>query len=497
MTSMRWFQTGVSPRGAPTFRRAIGRHPVVLFVLALAALSQTGCQSCGPCSNFGNRIKGLRERAFRPFQGLGSGCCGGSLGAEPAPMPYAAPAVIAPGIAPGVVGPGTTIQGSSENLPSDGLEAIPRESKPSAVPGPPAGTDSTGSKSSPGKANYEAFRPKYGNGQARSNALARSLDSSPAPTSRSARGSAPPSAGSGLNALDNLPALDLPREETPPAAPAAARNAGPAPAAETLADLAARVAAKPGDVTVAPGIRRFAGVESKLAGGSLPTAEGLDWLAEKGYKTTLDLREDRDISPAFISDVARRGMRYIALPITAKTVDSDHVSRFHFEISLSDGCPLYFCDTDGTRAGVMWYIRRVTVDKVDPQVARRDAEELGLSDNAFWLAANAYLESVKPSAGVVLPAPVPASKTNAPAPVAPPDSNAPSAPSAGPPPGASADSLDPTAWKPLAAIAVTSLGVPLAYLSRTALTGGLLSIARASLPGPGRSPKSLPGRSDG
>ncbi len=90
-------------------------------------------------------------------------------------------------------------------------------------------------------------------------------------------------------------------------------------------------------------------------------------------------------------------MRYVALPIGVKTVDDDLVSRFNFELSLSNARPLYFCDTDGTRAGMIWYIRRMTVDKVDPQVANREAEELGLSDKAFWLAASTYLETQKPA----------------------------------------------------------------------------------------------------
>jgi hypothetical protein len=185
---------------------------------------------------------------------------------------------------------------------------------------------------------------------------------------------------------------------------------------------------------------------------------------------------------------------------------------------LADARPLYFFDTDGTRAGVMWYVRRVVVDKVDRQVARRDAEELGLSDDKFWLAANAYLDSIaptpapadKPAPAPAAPAPTPAPPVDdaskpapAPAPAPATGANAPPAPSAGPPPGPSADagpqpiSHDPTAWKPLAALVVTGLGVPLAYVSRVAIPPSLVSLAKASLPGPRRSPKSLPGRSDG
>jgi len=480
-------------------------------VLAVAALSQTGCQSgfLGPCSSCGDRFRNLSERVFRPFRGNAGPCCGSDLGVAASPLPYATPSVVTPAPAPA---PSGVLTPAPDSVSTPQLEPIP-----SASPGPPAsGGDSTpsqGAKASPGKANYEALRPKY------RESLSQSRGTRPEPTIRSAQGSPVSQADEEPNPLDNLPPLDLPREVTHADTPPPVAAPGPAPAAETLADLAAKSVSHSGsDVTVAPGIRRIAGVESKLSGGSMPNASGLDWLAEKGYKTVLDLREESEISAAFISDVARRGMRYIALPITVKTVDADHVSRFLFELTLADARPLYFFDTDGTRAGVMWYVRRVVVDKVDRQVARRDAEELGLSDDKFWLAANAYLDSIaptpapadKPAPAPAAPAPTPAPPVDdaskpapAPAPAPATGANAPPAPSAGPPPGPSADagpqpvSHDPTAWKPLAALVVTGLGVPLAYVSRVAIPPSLVSLAKASLPGPRRSPKSLPGRSDG
>jgi protein tyrosine phosphatase (PTP) superfamily phosphohydrolase (DUF442 family) len=463
-------------------------------------------------------MRDLSERMFRPFRNVinGSGTCCGTLGAEPAPpLNYGPGTVVTPGAITVPPGSTTVIPPATESLPSQ-LEPIP-----SATPGPPASggemTPSQGAKSSTGKANYEAYRPRYRDGQSRANALAVRPGAGPEPTPRSAQGTSP---ADETNPLDNLPALDLPRDlsgdgRAPSASPA------PAPAAVGLAELAAAPA---GEVSVAPGLRRFAGLEPKLAGGSLPTPAGLDWLQEKGYKTILDLRDEADISPTFIADVSRRGMRYLALPITVKTVDDDHVARFNFEVSLAEARPLYFCDTDGTRAAVMWYIRRVDVDKVDPVVARRDAEELGSTDSPFWPAANAYLEGKKP-----VPAPVPspspaagsaAPPTSEPAPTSTtftrptppaggtrpvvtvgPGSNAPPPPSAGPAPEVSADAAapdlprDPGSWKPIAALVVTGLGIPLAYVGRSGVAG-VITLARASLPGPGRLQRSLPGGSD-
>jgi protein tyrosine phosphatase (PTP) superfamily phosphohydrolase (DUF442 family) len=244
---------------------------------------------------------------------------------------------------------------------------------------------------------------------------------------------------------------------------------------------------------VAPGIRNFAAVEPKLAGGSLPTTAGLDWLAEKGYKTILDLRESGAVLPSYASEVTSRGLRYVALPITQKTVDSRHLDLFSAELSLSEARPLYFCDTHGDRAGVLWYLRRITVDKVDPQDASREAREMGLRDKEFWLAASRYLESLKPAQ----------SEPALPAPVAEPAEDKPGAdkPAATPP----MSSLEPTldvlhavivasmdlpeaeevvpqeaagslresaAWRPLAALMLTGLGAPLAYWGRSGFPSG-------------------------
>ena len=57
-----------------------------------------------------------------------------------------------------------------------------------------------------------------------------------------------------------------------------------------------------------PGLTRFLAVDLKLAGGSLPSTAGLDWLVEKGYRTLLDLRESSEVPPTFIAEATKRGL---------------------------------------------------------------------------------------------------------------------------------------------------------------------------------------------
>jgi protein tyrosine phosphatase (PTP) superfamily phosphohydrolase (DUF442 family) len=245
------------------------------------------------------------------------------------------------------------------------------------------------------------------------------LISTPVPAARSAHDSSKTVAQSGKaetegdSALDHLPPLDLPGEvteknTTPPVAPAVERKPQTAtPANDPLGGRSPREsgltltgssqpAPDPASTAgPAPGIARFVAVDLRLAGGSAPTTAGLDWLADKGYKTLVDLRDAAETDASFISEATRRGLRYIALPVGLKSIDRDHVARFNFELASGDARPLYFFDSTGTRAGSLWYIRRITVDRVTSQVARREAEDLGLSSNDYWLAATSYLDQLE------------------------------------------------------------------------------------------------------
>ena len=222
--------------------------------------------------------------------------------------------------------------------------------------------------------------------------------------------------------LDNIPPLDLPGDvprssATPPVPPAAepaaepggksaankpdAKSETPAAAASEL-ELTSITLPAPEPATsasVGPGLARFVAVDLKLAGGSLPSPAGLDWLVEKGYRTLLDLRESSEVSPSFIAEVTKRGLRYVALPIGPGSIDREHVDRFAFEVAAGEARPLYFFDSDGTRSGALWYIRRIATDRVDQQVARREAEELGLSDQEYWSAVTKYVSHCHGSNG--------------------------------------------------------------------------------------------------
>jgi protein tyrosine phosphatase (PTP) superfamily phosphohydrolase (DUF442 family) len=349
----------------------------------------------------------------------------------------------------------------------------------------------------------------------------------PEPTPRSARAggrfSSADQAASEPDPLDNIPPFDLPGDVskssvTPPVPPAAqpatprtakpaaeparngvskpdAKSETPAPSADELdlTSLNLPVPEPAPSASIGPGLARFLAVDVKLAGGSLPSTAGLDWLVEKGYRTLLDLRESSEVSPAFISLVTSKGLRYIALPIGAASIDREHVTQFQFEVAAAEARPLYFFDSDGTRAGALWYIRRIANDHVDRQVARREAEELGLLDQAYWSAVTKYVSTLglKPETpaddGTSSHASTARSATSSqPAP----PTNQPSEGSSQPLDAALSNS--PVAWRSFTAVVITCVGLPLAYWSRT-LDHSKGARTPASLPAPAPEPKSVRG----
>ncbi len=568
MFRLRWFRARGINRGKPGLPGGHGRRLMALGLLLAGCLLQTGCQS-GPFSpcGFVGRTTSFLTRPFRH----GCSSCGSEVVADGGCFPSGVPVGVgaAPVVVPGgTVIPGGTTPSNVQDSPTN-LEAVPQASPGSSpVRSYPSNTGSTSTK---GKtSSYETQRgdPRiYGY---TGSSVARSLTSTPVPATRSAQESAqrlasssrdelPAEAaevtGSASSMLDHLPPLDLPgdvteRTVTPPPAPAAPRTLpptrpaatpaaarptapppAPAPSAasspenhaasgrpESEPDPAVTEAGLPGaevsrSTSGAPGIRRFVAVDLKLAAGSAPTPAGLDWLSEKGYKTLVDLRPSSETDLAFIAETARRGLRYVALPVDRTTLDRAHVARFDLEVAMGEARPLYFFDSDGTRAGALWYIRRIAVDRVSNEIARREAESLGLKNEEYWTAARQYLEHLeqertqarRESTTSTDPAPPP-SATASPDRAASNEQTRPSHAALVPPLSASASRsllsshlptpsypapVQSTGWQPYAAILATGVGLPLALWGRSAVPV-ILTRTLASLPAPARRSRALP-----
>ncbi len=436
MSHLDWMKVDGATRGTPRrVHTRRGRHRLALGLLSCMALVLSGCQS-GPFSNGGCRTcGGFFARATNRILHRDKGGCCGSSGVSEGVVEYGGPsAVVVPGAVPSYQSGG--VMGTSPSNVSPPVIDTPSQLDPAPtarpIPGPGGGPQtSTGSGAR--ATSYSPSRASTSSTTRTGRTLSSSPASTPEPTPRSAQAALNTRRGSarGWNEddfLDHLPPLDLPGDVTqsaatppvPPAAPAAEKKTGQAdqaqPSTKSDGDSKAVPTAQqdnpsepeftltlasdsaPETVSTAgagAGIAHFASVNLKLAGGSGPSATGLTWLAEKGYRTLVDLRESSEVPPTFIADVAGRGLRYVALPVSLKTIDAEHLARFNFEIGSADARPTFFFDSDGSRAGILWYIRRVTIDRVDPQIARREAKELGLVDEAAWSTATDYVDKLE------------------------------------------------------------------------------------------------------
>jgi len=84
--------------------------------------------------------------------------------------------------------------------------------------------------------------------------------------------------------------------------------------------------------------------------------------------------------------VRELGLEYLSLPVAPETINRQTVAQFN-QIVDSAERPLFVHDSTGSRTGAMWYIRRITIDRVPSQTARRETASLGLStsDTELWL----------------------------------------------------------------------------------------------------------------
>jgi protein tyrosine phosphatase (PTP) superfamily phosphohydrolase (DUF442 family) len=579
MFGLSWLRVGGASRALPHRDRIHRKRWPTLGLVACMALFLSGCQS-GPFSNCGT---GCGSGLFSPCGFFGrvsarvfnrsnsaAGCCTPGVVSDGA-VEYATPStVVTPGTTAGPsypTGVGTTTSPSyPAPLPGETPEELNRVDPPLKSKVVPPANGSGGSSSLQGnKTSYQTRRQDPNSRLARRPIrLPHTTASTLEPTSRSAQARArqpvaETNAADDQDPLDHLPPLDLPGEvtksaATPPVPPAADRNPKPVPQADKKAAVKGESPAPAADdldltsgsssaaqpspsASVGPGITRFVAVDLKLAGGSAPSADGMKWLVDKGYRTVLDLREPSEVPSSFITEATNLGLRYVTLPISLTTIDRAHVDRFQFEVAAGEARPLFFFDSDGTRAGALWYIRRIASERIDHQIARREAEQLGLTDKSFWAAATNYVagmagprttansadqrQSSSPSP-VSLSVPqtdqvqvqAGAGPTAIPAPKSPevsqtipnPATTAPAQTSSArdtqvnQTASSQADSVASSApsltfaWRPLAAMVVSGLALPLAYWGRT-LSPTLLSKARASLPGPAHRPKSLPGES--
>jgi protein tyrosine phosphatase (PTP) superfamily phosphohydrolase (DUF442 family) len=144
------------------------------------------------------------------------------------------------------------------------------------------------------------------------------------------------------------------------------------------------------------GIPQFAVAKSKVSSGLKPDPDGLTWLAEKGYRAVLHIRQPGDDNSAHRNLIEMRGLKYLTMEVSPDTLTKDTVEQFNRLIADSDNLPLLVYDKDGMLAGGLWYLHFRTVEVLSEDEARVKAARLGLKADpegdhkAMWQAIQRY-----------------------------------------------------------------------------------------------------------
>ncbi len=150
------------------------------------------------------------------------------------------------------------------------------------------------------------------------------------------------------------------------------------------------------------GIPQFAMAMDNVATGLRPSLdEGLDWLKARGYRTVVYIRLPGDNDEPDRKQVEKRGMKYVTLEVSPRTLTKEVVQTFSRVVRDVPGQPVFIYDRDGSLAGGLWYLYFRTAEEFSDDVARVRAGALGLREDRdgnqrdMWLAVQKYLNDAK------------------------------------------------------------------------------------------------------
>lgn len=125
-----------------------------------------------------------------------------------------------------------------------------------------------------------------------------------------------------------------------------------------------------------------------------PSPEDLAVLSERGIKTIISVRHSDEIDWDEAAAAAKHQMQYIHVPFKGEEQLTDEV----FDTVLSalrneENGPTAFHCGSANRVGAIWYVHRVMDEGVSPDVAEREAKQVGLRNLDYLKKAQQYIEA--------------------------------------------------------------------------------------------------------
>ena len=165
--------------------------------------------------------------------------------------------------------------------------------------------------------------------------------------------------------------------------------------------LAAVVASRPAaaqQVTkqTVPGVTNFAKLETTVACGGATTPEAVPELKKMGFASIINLRLPSEPGADVDAEAAAAksaGINFFNIPFSGASPDPAVADTFLATITAKSNEPAYIHCSAGNRAGAMWMIKRLVVDRWDADKAYTEAAALGLTSPALKQFAIDYAHS--------------------------------------------------------------------------------------------------------
>lgn len=147
-----------------------------------------------------------------------------------------------------------------------------------------------------------------------------------------------------------------------------------------------------------PGVRNFSRVDATVGCGGAVDPSAMAALKKEGFVSVINLRQASE--PGADVDAGRAaaqaaGLKYIHLPFNVAMPDSKVVDSFLGAVADKSNQPVFIHCGSANRVGGMWMIKRVLQDGWAMDMAKTEAEAIGLNSPQLVAFATQYINSHK------------------------------------------------------------------------------------------------------
>lgn len=145
-----------------------------------------------------------------------------------------------------------------------------------------------------------------------------------------------------------------------------------------------------------PGVVNFSQVETTVACAGATTPEALAGIKKMGFNSVINLRLATEPNAKIEEEAAAAkaaGINFVHLPFNESMPDLSIIDQFLKAVTDPKNQPAFIHCASGNRAAMMWFIKRVLIDKWDTDRASEEAAQLGLTKQSLKTFALNYVKT--------------------------------------------------------------------------------------------------------